>query len=100
MERVLVPTLRPGQIVVLDNLSVHKSAKARALVEAVGCRLVFLPPYSPDLSPIEPGWSKMKTQLRAKAAPTTEALDAELRPVDVLGKVVQVGRRRFLRIRE
>src|SRR5262249_41443774 len=53
VEHLLVPALRPGQTVVLDNLAVHKSAAAQALVEAAGCRLLFLPPYSPDLNPIE-----------------------------------------------
>jgi transposase len=64
----LVPSLRPGQTVVLDNLSVHKSAPAQALIEAAGCRLCFLPPYSPDFNPIEPVFAKIKTALRAAAA--------------------------------
>jgi transposase len=62
--RVLVPSLRPGQIVVLDNLSVHKSATARARIEAAGCQLVFLPTYSPDFNPIEPAFAKTKQALR------------------------------------
>jgi transposase len=70
----LVPVLRPGQTVVLDNLAVHKSPRARALVEAAGCRLLFLPPYSPDLNPIEPVFAKVKTALRASAARTGDAL--------------------------
>ncbi|MDP9365989.1 MAG: transposase [Chloroflexota bacterium] len=64
VERWLVPALRPGQVVVLDNLSVHKSPRARRLVEAAGCRLVFLPTYSPDLNPIELAFAKCKTALR------------------------------------
>ena len=64
VERVLVPSLRPGQIVVLDNLSGHKSARARSLVEAAGCRLVCLPTYSPDFNPIE-----LAFQDQAGAAP-------------------------------
>ena len=64
VERVLVPSLRPGQVVVLDNLSVHKSARARAAVERAGCRLVFLPTYSPDLNPIELAFAKCKQALR------------------------------------
>jgi transposase len=65
---LLVPVLRPGQTVVLDNLAVHKSAAAQALVAAAGCQLRFLPPYSPDLNPIEPVFAKVKTALRAAAA--------------------------------
>lgn len=60
----LVPKLRRGQIVVLDNLSVHKSATARAAIEAAGCQLVFLPAYSPDCNPIELAFAKIKQMLR------------------------------------
>ena len=70
----LAPALRPGQTVVLDNLSVHKSARARELVEAAGARLLFLPPYSPDLNPIEPIFAKVKEALRAAAGRTREDL--------------------------
>jgi len=73
--QVLVPTLRPGQVVVLDNLGAHKAAAARRLVEGAGCRLLFLPPYSPDFNPIEEAWSKLKTALRTVAARTRDALD-------------------------
>jgi transposase len=61
---VLVPTLHPGDTVVLDNLPCHKAAGVRAAVEAAGCRLVFLPPYSPDLNPIELAFAKLKRALR------------------------------------
>jgi hypothetical protein len=71
--QVLVPALRPGQTVVLDNLSVHKGARARALVEAAGCRLLFLPPYSPDLNPIELAFAKLKRELRRAEARTFDA---------------------------
>jgi transposase len=70
----LIPVLRPGQTLVLDNLAVHKSPRAQALVEAAGCRLLFLPPSSPDLNPIEPIFAKVKTALRASAARTGDAL--------------------------
>ena len=73
-EQMLAPTLRRGDIVVLDNLSAHKSEKVRGLIEKRGARLVFLPPYSPDLNPIEKCWSKIKTALRAAKARTFEAL--------------------------
>jgi transposase len=75
---VLVPALRPGQVVVLDNLSIHRAARVRRLIEAAGCRLVFLPPYSPDLNPIEPAWSKLKALLRGVGARTVAALHAAL----------------------
>lgn len=64
VERRLAPSLRPGQIVVLDDLSVHKSPRARAAIEAVGGRLLFLPTYSPDLNPIELAFAKTKAHLR------------------------------------
>ena len=72
--QVLVPTLHPGQIVVLDNLSVHKSANARAAIEAAGCTLHFLPAYSPDFNPIEHLFSKIKAILRRLKARTRDAL--------------------------
>jgi len=71
---VLVPTLHQGDIVVLDNLSAHKTPDIRACIEHVGAELWYLPPYSPDLNPIEMMWSKVKTYLRTAAARTEEAL--------------------------
>ena len=64
VEQVLVPTLRPGDIVIMDNLGSHKGAAVRALIEAAGARLRFLPPYSPDLNPIEQAFSKIKHWMR------------------------------------
>jgi transposase len=75
---VLVPQLRPGQILILDNLKAHKVAGVAEACAAAGVRLLSLPPYSPDLSPIEEGWSKVKTRLRTKAARTLEALEQAL----------------------
>ncbi len=74
--RVLVPSLRPGQLVVLDNLSVHKSARAKVLIEAAGCQLVFLPTYSPDLNPIEQAFAKTKQALRRVGARSWESVVA------------------------
>ena len=74
VERVLAPQLRPGQVVVLDNLSVHKSEAARTAVEAVGGRLLFLPAYSPDFNPIELAFAKVKQRLRAAAERTPDGL--------------------------
>lgn len=76
VERILVPTLRPGHIVVLDNLSVHKSARARTLIEAAGGHLVFLPTYSPDFNPIEPAFAKTKQALRRAEARSFETIVA------------------------
>jgi transposase len=78
VEQILVPSLRPGQIVIMDNLSIHKGKKVRELIEARGCQVLFLPTYSPDLSPIEEAFSKMKTVLRRIGARTRETLQAAL----------------------
>jgi len=75
VDHVLAPSLRPGQVVVLDNLSVHKGERVRAAIEARGCQVLFLPAYSPDLTPIEEAFSKLKTRLRRLAARTREALE-------------------------
>jgi len=64
LEQVLCPRLRPGQVVIMDNLSVHKVAGVREQIEATGARLIYLPPYSPDFNPIEQAWSKVKQILR------------------------------------
>jgi transposase len=64
LEQVLIPELKPGQTLILDNASFHKSAESRKLVEKAGCKLMFLPPYSPDLNPIEKYWANMKTKVR------------------------------------
>jgi transposase len=74
VEQCLVPTLRPGDIVILDNLSSHKVAGIREAIEAVGARVRYLPPYSPDLNPIEQLFAKLKAALRKAAARTVEAL--------------------------
>jgi transposase len=74
VEQFLAPSLRPGQIVILDNLSIHLSPRVKQAIEARGCRLLFLPAYSPDFSPIEEAFSKLKTFLRRQEARTREAL--------------------------
>jgi len=70
VEQVLAPTLRPGDVVVLDNLAVHKQPEVRAAIEAAGAHIRFLPPYSPDFNPIEMAFAKLKAFLRA-ARPRT-----------------------------
>lgn len=74
VEQQLVPTLRKGNIVVMDNLSSHKRAGVREAIESAGATLVYLPPYSPDLNPIELAFSKLKTLLRKFAERTVESL--------------------------
>ena len=74
IEQILAPSLHSGQIVIMDNLSIHQGARVRQAIEAKGCQLLFLPAYSPDLSPIEEAFSKLKTYLRRVGARTHEAL--------------------------
>jgi transposase len=78
VEHILAPTLRPGDIVVLDNLSPHKDAAALARIEAAGAEVRFLPPYSPDFNPIEKMWSKVKALLRSAKARDPESLIAAI----------------------
>jgi transposase len=78
IERVLVPTLRPGDIVVMDNLGSHKGKAVRALIRAAGAKLLFLPKYSPDLNPIEQVFAKLKQLLRKAAPRTVEAIWAAI----------------------
>jgi transposase len=82
VEQVLIPALRdrPDAIVVLDNLPAHKAERVRAALQAAGIAYRYLPPYSPDLNPIEPAWSKLKTRLRSVATCSLELLNAELGP--------------------
>ena len=75
VEQVLAPTLRPGDIVVMDNLAAHKVAGVRQAIEACGAELLYLPPYSPDLNPIENAFAKLKAHVRKSAARTLEALE-------------------------
>lgn len=73
-ERFLAPTLSPGDVVIMDNLPAHKVMGAREAIEAVGARILFLPPYSPDFNPIENAFSKLKALLEGAAARTLETL--------------------------
>jgi transposase len=83
LERALAPSLRPGQVVVMDNLSSHKGLRGRELIEARGCALLYLPPYSPDLNPIEEAFAKLKASLRGAGARTHEAL------VEAMGRALE-----------
>jgi transposase len=82
VQQVLIPTLAPGDIIVLDNLPAHKAESVRQAIEGAGCRLLYLPPYSPDFNPIEKAFAKLKAILRAKAERTVAAL------WDAVGQVV------------
>jgi transposase len=83
VERVLAPALTPGQVVVMDNLSSHKGSRVRELIEGRGCELLYLPPYSPDLNPIEETFSKLKALLRKAGARTHEAL------IEAMGRALE-----------
>ncbi len=74
VDQVLVPELRPGDVVVMDNLGSHKGAGVRPAIEAAGASLLYLPPYSPDFNPIENAFAKLKSALRTAAARSVEAL--------------------------
>lgn len=84
IDQVLVPTLTPGDIVIMDNLPSHKVAGIREAIEGVGAELHYLPPYSPDFNPIEMAFSKLKAHLRAKAKRTVEAL------WDAVGEIIKL----------
>ena len=87
VEEMLCPTLRRGDIVVMDNLGAHKVSGVREAIERRGAKLIYLPPYSPDLSPIEKCWSKIKSVLRGIGARTREALEAAIK--QAIGMITQ-----------
>lgn len=83
VQHVLAPTLKPGDVVIMDNLAAHKSTHIKDAIEAVGARLLFLPPYSPDLNPIENAFAKLKALLRKAAARSIEQL------WDAIARIIQ-----------
>ena len=83
VQQVLAPTLKPGDVVIMDNLAAHKSTPIRDAIEAVGARLLFLPPYSPDLNPIENAFAKLKALLRKAAARSIDQL------WDAIARIIQ-----------
>ena len=83
VQQVLAPTLKPGDVVIMDKLAAHKSTPVRDAIEAVGARLLFLPPYSPDLNPIENAFAKLKALLRKAAARSIEQL------WDAIARIIQ-----------
>ena len=84
LEEVLLPTLKRGQVVVMDNLSAHKGERIRELIEGRGCDLIYLPPYSPDFNPIEQAFSKLKGYLREACARSKETL------MEVIGEALRM----------
>ena len=78
VEQVLAPNLRPGDVVVMDNLAAHKAAIVRAAIEAVGATALFLPPYSPEFNPIERAWAKLKDFVRRMPTLTRDSFDSAL----------------------
>ena len=93
VEQVLAPRLEPGHVVVLDNLSAHKVAGVRQLIEDRGAQLLYLPPYSPDFNPIEMAWSKLKQRLRGVKARALEQLEPAL--ADALSAITAQNARAF-----
>ncbi len=83
LERVLVPSLRPGQIVVMDNLTAHKGERVRELIEGRGCELIYLPPYSPDFNPLEEAFAKLEGLLRKAEARSREVL------IEAMGRALE-----------
>ena len=83
LEQALGPTLRPGQIVLMDNLSSHKGGRVKEIIEGRGCELLYLPPYSPDFNPIEQAFSKVKGILRRAESRTRESL------IGAMGKALE-----------
>ena len=84
IEKVLAPTLRRGMVLVIDNARFHKSKEIIELIEAVGCKVLFLPPYSPEFNPIEHAWAHVKNAIKKVAATVTNFFDAA---VQALGEM-------------
>jgi transposase len=97
VQQVLCPALRPGDVVVMDNLSAHKAEGVRESIEAVGATVLDLPPYSPDLNPIEKAWAKLKQLLRSTKARTTEALEQAI--AQLLPKITSQNALAWFRLR-
>lgn len=97
LDHCLCPQLRPGDVVVMDNLSSHKVKGVRERIEAAGAERLYLPPYSPDLNPIEKAWSKLKILLRSAKARTREALEQAL--TELLPQLTQDNAEAWFRTR-
>ena len=95
VEQVLAPRLEPGHVVILDNLSAHKVRGVRQLIEDRGAQVLYLPPYSPDLNPIEQAWSKLKQRLRGVKARVLQQLEPAL--ADALSAITAQNAQAFFR---
>lgn len=84
VEQVLVPSLKPGMVVIIDNARFHKSKTIIQLIQNAGCRLLFLPPYSPDLNPIEHSWAAIKSGIRRAAERITDFYEAAVQTLGVM----------------
>lgn len=82
VETILIPNLRPGMVIILDNASFHKSAKVEKLLQSVHCRIIFLPPYSPDFNPIEHWWTAVKNSIRKAALHCKTFFDAAVQSLE------------------
>ncbi len=96
VEQVLCPALQPGDVVVMDNLSSHKVAGVREWIESAGAELLYLPPYSPDLNPIEKAWAKLKQLLRSAKARTKQALEQAI--ADALKRISPENAKAWFRL--
>ena len=96
VQQVLCPALKPGDVVVMDNLSSHKAAAVRLSIEKVGAELLYLPPYSPDMNPIEKAWAKLKELLRVAQARTREVLEQAV--ADALKRITPDNAKAWFRL--
>lgn len=96
IQQVLCPALKAGDVVVMDNLSSHKLATVRTSIEKAGAELLYLPPYSPDMNPIEKAWAKLKELLRAAQARTREALERAI--ADALKQITPANAEAWFRL--
>jgi transposase len=96
VQQVLCPALKAGDVVVMDNLSSHKLAAVRTSIEKAGAELLYLPPYSPDMNPIEKAWAKLKELLRAAQARTREALEQAI--ADALKQITPANAEAWFRL--
>jgi transposase len=96
IEHLLYPALKPGDVVVMDNLSAHKAPAVRERIKKAGAELLYLPPYSPDLNPIEKAWAKLKQVLRETKARTKEALDQAI--TDALPSITPADAKAWFRL--
>jgi transposase len=96
VEHLLYPALKPGDVVVMDNLSAHKAPAVREWIEKAGAELLYLPPYSPDLNPIEKAWAKLKQMLREAKARTKETLDQAI--TDALSHITPANAKAWFRL--